>query len=53
MKKSKEKKILTEDEKAEIFKNKIEKLTTISVDEQDNMEAYMLMQAKKEKEKEK
>ena len=31
--KKKEKKILTEDEKAAIFKNKIEKLTTISVDE--------------------
>lgn len=47
MRHMREKKVLTEDEKAEIFRNKIEKLTTISVDEQDNMEAYMQMQAKK------
>lgn len=49
MRRNREKKILTENEKAEIFRNKIEKLTSISVDEQDNMEAYMQMQAKKEK----
>ena len=39
--KKKEKKLLTEDQKAEIFKNKIEKLTNISVDEQENLQLYM------------
>lgn len=36
----KARKTLTEDEKAEIFRNKIEKLTNISVDEQENMAAF-------------
>ena len=50
LQRSKEKKILTEKEKAAIFRNKIEMLTSISVDEQDNKEAYLAMQAKKEQE---
>ena len=43
------KRMLTEQEKAEIFRTKIEKLTNISVDEQENMQAYMELQARSAK----
>lgn len=41
--KKQRKQMLTEDEKAQVFRNKIEKLTNISVDEQENMQLYMEM----------